>query len=167
MGEKITAYLNEHGQASRSELTKDCFGGHASKDRIDRSLDELLTANPPVIVVETMPRPKGASGTPTKIYKPRANCAKSANCGAGTGFAADLDSLRTVRTVRTVGDLGAVDDLTNSNQPSQFATLRTVRNESKTAETRMDSHSSHSSHSSHTSHAYLENAVPADDVEVF
>jgi len=163
-GDKIMAYLHEHGQASRSELTKGCFGGHVSKDRINRALDELLTANPPAIVVETMPRPKGASGTPTKIYKPRANCAKSANCGAGIGFAADLDGLRTVRSVRTVTGLDEADSPTNDEQFPQFATVRTVRNEVKTAETRMDSHSSHTSHSSH---AHLENEVPADDVEVF
>lgn len=39
-GDKIVAYLNQHGQATRSELTKSCLGGHVSKDRIDKALDE-------------------------------------------------------------------------------------------------------------------------------
>jgi hypothetical protein len=161
MGIKITAYLHDYGQATRSELTKGCFGGHASKDRIDRALDALLSTNPPVIVVQTIPRPKGTPGTPKKIYKALANCAKSSNCDTGIGFAANLDS---VRSVRTVGGLDDVDSATEDEKSSHFATVRTVRNEVITAETRMDRHSSHSSHTSPSS---SENEVPAKDVEVF
>lgn len=166
-GEKITAYLHSHGQASRSELIKRCFAGHVSKDRINRALDELLTANPAVIVVETIPRPKGVSGTPTKIYKTSANCAKSANYGEAIEHPADLDSLRTVRCMRTVGGLDEIYNLNAEEQSPQFAIVRTVRHEVKTAEILMDSHSSHISQTSQPSQPHSENEVPADDVEVF
>lgn len=156
-GDKIVAYLNQHGQATRSELTKSCFGGHVSKDRIDKALDELLTANPPAVMVETMPRPKGASGTPTKIYKPSANCAKSANCEAPRRFADDLAAVRTERSVRPVEPV-------NSPPVPQFATVSTLRTDPNPAETRMDSHVSHNSL---TSQASAETMMPVTDVEVF
>ena len=75
LAEKILTYLEEKGQATRKELTRECFGGHASKERIDQALDELLTSAPPKIEVETLPRAKGTTGSATKIYRICANCA--------------------------------------------------------------------------------------------
>ena len=140
--QKILAYLTDKGQASRKELTIDCFGRHTSKSQIDQALDDLLTGTPPQITVETVPRPKGSPGTPTKIYKLLANCANSAKCGANIGLEGDSDAMRTVRTVRTELPTTPAADL-SSQQFAQFAISKTALG------TRMDSHSSLSSLSSH------------------
>ena len=76
--QKILDFLTSRPRATRSQLSKECFGGHQSKARIDAALDELLTATPPRVIVETVARPKGTPGTPTKSYLLAAKCAKSA-----------------------------------------------------------------------------------------
>lgn len=68
--QRIVIYLTEHGQTSRTELSKGCFGGHVSKATLDKALDELLMACPPVIEVVTVPRAKGQPESPSKFYKP-------------------------------------------------------------------------------------------------
>lgn len=111
--EKIVEFLTAKGKATRTELSRDCFQGHASKDRIDMALDELLSATPPRIVVESVPRPKDNPGAPTKWYRLAANSAKSAKGEQRRGFARDSHSgetsevgessqttLRRVRTFR-------------------------------------------------------------------
>ena len=70
MTQRILTYLTAHGQATRTDLTKDCFGGHVNKATLDKALDELLTTSPPAIEVVTVPRPNGQSGSPSKVYKP-------------------------------------------------------------------------------------------------
>lgn len=55
---------------------KECFKGHMTKQNLDRAIDELLTASPPLIEVEATKREKGV-GSGTKYYKLAAN---SANC---------------------------------------------------------------------------------------
>lgn len=69
MAQRIVTYLAANGQATRTDLTKDCFGGHVNKDTLDKALDELITASPPAIEVATVPRPNGQSGSPSKVYK--------------------------------------------------------------------------------------------------
>lgn len=139
--EKIMVHLGKHQTATRSELNRQCFGGHASKEDIDTALDELLTATPPLIEVHTKPRPKGTPGTPTKHYSLlRANSAKSANSEYRRGLAPDSDAcevsescevlasdprtLRTIRTVRepqkTVQTRASIDDSLNSHNPQPF-----------------------------------------------
>ena len=89
--EKVLAFLKLKGQATRTQLTVDCFQSHLSKTQINAALDELLTTTPPRIWVETMPRPKGMPGTPTKIYRLKpANSANRANSNPFQGFMADL-----------------------------------------------------------------------------
>jgi hypothetical protein len=66
---RIVAYLDDHDQATRTELTKSCFGGHIKKHMLDAALGELLMATPPVIEVVSMPRPNGQAGSPTNVYK--------------------------------------------------------------------------------------------------
>lgn len=66
---KIVAYLTVRGQCSRTELSKDCLGGHVHKAHLDKALDELLTATPPAVEVITVPRLGGQAGSPTKLYK--------------------------------------------------------------------------------------------------
>lgn len=89
--EKILAFLKLKGQAKRTQITIDCFQSHLSKSRIDAALDELLTTTPPRIWVETVPRPKGMPGTPTKMYRlNQANCANRANSDPFQGFRSNL-----------------------------------------------------------------------------
>ncbi len=66
---KIMTHLADKGQATRLELSKDCFKNHASKAQIDKALDDLLTCTPPKITIETIARKGGDAGRPSKIYK--------------------------------------------------------------------------------------------------
>jgi len=66
---KIVVYLTKKGQSTRTELSKGCFGGHVSKDKLDKALDELITTSPPVVEVTTVPRPNSQSGSASKYYK--------------------------------------------------------------------------------------------------
>lgn len=79
MTQRIITYLIAHGQATRTELSKDCFGGHVNKATLDKALDELITASPPAIEVETVPRSNGQAGSPSKVYKPCAPPARPAS----------------------------------------------------------------------------------------
>ena len=99
---ELVGFLKMQGKASRTELIKVCFQGHISKDKLDRAIDELLTASPPAIEVETVKRIKGEPGGATKYYKLLANSANCANSEYPCGLQPDLPPLRTVRTVRTV-----------------------------------------------------------------
>ena len=121
---KIVEFVSR-GNATRWQLTKDCFQGHATKTQIDAAIDELLSATPPRIVVESIPRPKGTWGTPTKFYALPAKSAKSANSEHGRGFAqtshaADEGEVcevspTTLRALRTPSEV--------SNQPETRASV--------------------------------------------
>lgn len=146
----IVEFLKKRGKASRAELTKQCFGGHKSKTLIDDALDELLTASPARIVVQTVPRPKGTPGTPTKIYSIAANCAKSANSVHPCGLQPDSGK----RDVSEVCEL-------SGDSASTVRTVRTVREVPKQPQNRA---SVDVSHTSHTSQADSEKTA---DVEEF
>jgi hypothetical protein len=138
---KIITYLTDKGQATRWELTSDCFKNHTSKSQIDQALDDLLTGTPPQITVETVPRPKGNPGTPTKIYKLAAKCAKSAKCGSGIGFAGDSKDCEVSRSVRS--------ETPDTNAPAHTSRHFAHFASSETGlETRMDIETSHTSHTS-------------------
>lgn len=94
------AFLKRQGKASRTELVKVCFKGHVSKAQLDRAIDELLTASPPQIEVETTPRKNGESGSATKYYQLVANSANCANSAYSCGLGPDFSQLRSVRNVR-------------------------------------------------------------------
>jgi hypothetical protein len=83
---ELLRFLKLNSKASRTEIYKVCFQSHVSKDRIDRAIDELLTATPPLIEVESV---KG-EGRPAKFYKPCAEKAEKADyehsCGLQPGF---------------------------------------------------------------------------------
>lgn len=74
---RIVEFLKSRGKASRKDITRDCFKGHAKKDQIDAALDELLGSSPPVIEVEAVP---SNSGPAAKFYRMAANSANRANC---------------------------------------------------------------------------------------
>lgn len=79
--EKIVAFVRERGRVTRTQLTSDCFAGHAAKWLLDTAIEALLTANPPRIVVE---QDRTGAGRPTKFYHLPAKYASNAN-KAGSG----------------------------------------------------------------------------------
>lgn len=133
--QKILDFLAERNTATRSQVSKDCFGGHQSKARIDAALDELLTATPPRIVVETVARPKGTPGTPTKNYLLAAKCAKSAKREQPRGPQPDSEQRETSEVCELLG-----------MPDSSVRTVRTVREGANQAATRASIDSSHSPH---------------------
>lgn len=68
LANRVLNFLQEHGTATRSEITVTCFQRRVSKAKIDACLEHLLSATPPKIFVNTVPRPVGAPGTPTTTY---------------------------------------------------------------------------------------------------
>lgn len=165
IAQRIVTYLAMQGQATRTELTKDCFGGHVSKAALDKALDELITANPPAIEVQTVPRPNGQPGSPSKVYKPcatpahpasAANSANSAEREAPWVSAAGFGATRNVRSERNEVAAGT------QSQPN-FAHFAETDPPKNPALTRTDIDTSQISH---TSQAQTKNPS-ADDVEVF
>jgi Protein of unknown function (DUF3987) len=148
LAERIVGFLGRRGQASRKGLTVECFGGHQSKDKIDVALDELLHATPPRITVETVPR-ADAAGTPTKVYRLAANCAKSANCEQGQALAPDSSGENSANSA----NCDRPDD--NFSSLDSHSSLTANRPQSRT--------NAHGSQSSHTSHAGA--ALAAGDLD--
>jgi len=140
--ETVLRFLRNVGRASRTQLNRDCFQGHVDKARLDKAIDELLSAAPPAIELDTVPRPKGEPGTPTKFYKLAVNPAKSAN----------REQPRGLHPETVGGELCAVSENSPADGANQQATVRTVRTVCEPlnpAETRADIDTLHSSHSSH------------------
>ena len=161
--QRIVTYLTERGQATRTELSKGCFAGHVSKERLDKALDELITASPPAIEVATVPRPNGQPGSPSKYYKPCAMHARSANPAnsaereAPPASTADIAAARNVRSQRSVG----VVETKNLPEFADSAVSATTQNQ---VVARMDVDTSQIPHSSQVE---SENLDADDEVEVF
>lgn len=155
--QKIVEFLEKHGEATRSELTRDCFQGHTPKSRIDAALDDLLKATPPIIAVREIPRPKGQPGRPTKIYSlVAAKCANSANSVHPQKIADEMADCE-------VCEVSEESEVSGS-MASTVRTLRTLRKPEHRSETPA---SIDSSLSSHTSHGTTGSAREAEDAEVF
>ncbi len=157
--DKLLAFLTQKGEATRTEITVECFNKHAPPGGLNAVIAELLNATPPKIMTMKRPRPGGNPGSPTTIYRPlsqntRANSANSANCGAGIGFETLQDAAKSGRTLRNEGD-------ETGGGFSDFAEFADSSQHENTDAGCVDTHTSHSSHSSH---ADLENS---DDLEVF
>jgi hypothetical protein len=75
--QRIVDYLSQNGPASRTSLIKYCFKSHIKKQILDQALSELLTACPPIIDLEVVPRTSGQSGSPVKLYKLISACQPS------------------------------------------------------------------------------------------
>ncbi len=169
MAQRIVTYLATQGQATRTDLSKGCFGGHVSKATLDKALDELITASPPAIEVETVPRPNGQPGSPSKVYKPcappahaarAANSANSAEREAPWASSASFGATRSVRNVLSEERNEGAAETPNPPQVAQFAESALPLTP---ALTRMDIDTSQDSHSSQ-----VQTKNPnADDVEVF
>jgi putative DNA primase/helicase len=70
LASRVLAFLRERGQATRSQISAECFRGKVPKARIDASLEHLLASTPPKIAVQWVERPIDAPGTPTRVYRP-------------------------------------------------------------------------------------------------
>ena len=70
LSSRVLAFLRERGQATRSQISAECFRGKVTKARLDASLGHLLALTPPKISVQWVERPTDAPGTPTRVYRP-------------------------------------------------------------------------------------------------
>lgn len=66
---RVLAFLRERGQATRSQISAECFRGRVPKARIDASLEALLASTPPKITVDWGTRSDGAPGAPLRVYR--------------------------------------------------------------------------------------------------
>ena len=139
---KIVDFLKAKTKATRWELSKECFGGHTSKSRIDAALDELLSCNPPAIAVESVPRKKDSPGNATKIYQLMS--AKSAKSEHPCGLQPDFDSREVCEVLRSLPPA-------ENSSPPDFADFAHFAEHQNRPQTRMDIETSHTSHTSHTS----------------
>lgn len=69
LSNRVLAFLRERGQATRSQISAECFRGKVPKARIDASLEHLLASTPPKITVQWVKRHTDAPGTPTRVYR--------------------------------------------------------------------------------------------------
>lgn len=69
LSSRVLNFLHERGQATRSQISTECFRGRVPKALIDASLEHLLACTPPKIGVQTFERPADAPGTPTRVYR--------------------------------------------------------------------------------------------------
>jgi putative DNA primase/helicase len=69
LSHRVLTFLRKRGQATRSQISSECFRGKVPKTRIDASLVYLLDSTPPKISVQLVERQVGAPGTPTQVYR--------------------------------------------------------------------------------------------------
>jgi len=69
LANRVLVFLHERGQATRSQISAECFRGKVPKARIDASLEHLLASTPPRIRVQWVERPTDTPGTPTRVYR--------------------------------------------------------------------------------------------------
>ncbi len=148
--QRIVTYLAEHERATRTVLSRACFGGHVCKTALDEALDELLAANPPVIEVEAVPRPNGQPGSASKVYKLYAthtqseNTANSANSAKPEEPCAPEAVFGATRNVRNQRSEGSAE----SPSPPEFAHFADSAAPQNQARTRMEIDNSQNSLSS-------------------
>jgi len=69
LSNRVLVFLRERGQATRSQISVECFRGKVPKARLDASLEQLLAATPPKISVQWGERADGAPGAPLRVYR--------------------------------------------------------------------------------------------------
>lgn len=69
LSNRVLSFLHERGQATRSQISTECFRGKVPKSLIDDSLQCLLTSTPPKITVRQADRSDGAPGAPLRLYR--------------------------------------------------------------------------------------------------
>jgi hypothetical protein len=163
--QRIITFLGERGEATRTQLTRECFMGRVSRDVLDAAIDDLLKASPPAIEVEQQARKDGV-GSGTKVYrKTTAKPANSAKCGAGAGLQPENEAARNVRTLRNVVTPALTVPAVEPDFAPEFADFAEFAANPKAAQSEAESQSSQTSQSSQR---FPESAVAAaDDMEVF
>ncbi|WP_407830667.1 plasmid partitioning protein RepB C-terminal domain-containing protein [Verminephrobacter eiseniae] len=66
LSNRMLAFLRERGQATRSQISVECFRG---KVLLDASLEHLLASTPPKITVRWDERAGSAPGAPLRVYR--------------------------------------------------------------------------------------------------
>ncbi|HQO28869.1 MAG TPA: hypothetical protein PKY22_05015 [Accumulibacter sp.] len=69
LANRVLAFLHERGQATRSQISVECFRGKVPKARIDACLEHLLASTPPKVTVQWGERADGAPGAPLRVYR--------------------------------------------------------------------------------------------------
>ncbi len=69
LANRALAFLHERGQATRSQISAECFRGKVPKARLDACLEHLLSGTPPKISVQRVQRHIDTPGTPTRVYR--------------------------------------------------------------------------------------------------
>ena len=69
LSNRVLAFLRERRQATRSQISAECFRGKLPKERIDACLEHLLGATPPRVNVQWVQRSDGAPGAPRRVYQ--------------------------------------------------------------------------------------------------
>ena len=69
MANRILEFLKQRGQASRRDITVECFSRRETKLRIDAAVEYLMGMTPAKIRIQTIDRPKTSPGTPTTVYR--------------------------------------------------------------------------------------------------
>ncbi|MHB1091458.1 DUF3987 domain-containing protein [Thiobacillus sp.] len=92
--EKLLQYLGANGEATRKEITNECFGKRAPAGGLDAVIAELLNSTPPKIEAANLPRRDGLVGKGRTIYRTLvsstpADLADIADIGVNTGFSSD------------------------------------------------------------------------------
>lgn len=69
LSNRVLAFLRERGEATRSQISAECFRGKVAKAQLDASLEHLLACAPPRISVMRTERSDGAPGAPSRMYR--------------------------------------------------------------------------------------------------
>ena len=69
LSNRVLAFLRERGQATRSQISTECFRCKVPKVQLDACLEQLLAATPPKITVQWAERADGAPGAPLRVYR--------------------------------------------------------------------------------------------------
>lgn len=155
VSQRILQFLVDGKQASRTDITRDCFKGHVKKDVIDAALSELLITVPPSIELQEVARQASQPGVKTKIYRSLvANCANSANRQKNQELAGQVPPCEPSEIGEQIGSVERARSLS-------AGTVRTVRQVRETPDGVQAVDLPHTSRSSPSSHG------SDNDVEYF
>lgn len=66
---RLVSFLRQRGQATRSEISTQCFKGKVGKAQLDACLDHLLAGSAPQVSQQLIKRPADVAGSPTRVYR--------------------------------------------------------------------------------------------------
>jgi hypothetical protein len=162
---QLVEFLQATGEATRMELSKNCFKGHIVKSALDAALDDLLKQTPPVITVEDKPRTNGP-GRSAKVYRlnTAAKFANIANVGPNAGQNQTSQAPRSLRTLRILVEPHSTGAPENHSPEPNFANFANFAEPAELAETQVQSQTSQTSQTSHGVSDSVDDSIPADGV---